>query len=54
MNKINKINIDKSGLNWEYDISLAKFHFDYYKRLLNKIVLVGVSHKHYNIKRCRA
>lgn len=32
----NKININKSRLNWKYDISLAKFHFDYYKRLLNK------------------
>ena len=35
-NKRNKININKSRLNWKYDISLAKFHFDYYKRLLNK------------------
>lgn len=32
--KRNKININKSRLNWKYDISLAKFHFDYYKRLL--------------------
>lgn len=32
----NKININKGRLNWKYDISLAKFHFDYYKRLLNK------------------
>ena len=38
---MNKININKSRLNWKYDISPAKFHFDYYKRLLNKIVLVG-------------
>lgn len=29
-------NINKSRVNWKYDISLAKFHFDYYKRLLNK------------------
>lgn len=49
INKMNKININKSMLNWKYDISLAKFHFDYYKRLL-RIVLVGVLHKHYNIK----
>lgn len=39
-NKRNKININKSALNWKYDISIAKFHFDYYKRLL-KIVFVG-------------
>ena len=35
-NKRNKINKNKSRLNWKYDISLAKFYFDYYKRLLNK------------------
>lgn len=50
-NKMNKININKSRLNWKYDISLAKFHFDYYKRLLNKNSACRIfSHKHYNIK----